>query len=96
MRLFKMFSNTATALTEDELNYVSSAHEAPRHMAIESAGRRGGLLLQCIGINPELLSLTAVPRLPSSNVSEIKSPMIGSIELLGAFGMRATRVVGSD
>lgn len=96
MRLFKMFSNTATALTEDELNYVSSAHEAPRHMAIESAGRRGTLIPQCTGIKSEPLSLTAAPRIPSSNVFESKSPMIGSAELLGAFAMRSTRVVSSD
>ncbi len=95
MRFYKMFSNTAAAPTEDELNYVSSAHKAPRRTALGSAGRRGRLLPQWTGINPEPLSLTAVPRLPSSTVSEIKAPMIGSIELLGAFGMRATRVVSS-
>jgi len=32
----------------------------------------------------------------SSKVSEMKSPMIGSIELLGAFTLRGTGVVSSD
>lgn len=35
-------------------------------------------------------------RMPSSNVSEIKSPMIGSIELLGTFAKRTTDMRGKE
>ncbi len=40
--------------------------------------------------------MTAATRLLNSKVSEIKSPMIGSVELLGVFAMRAAVVVSSD